>query len=116
MNRTREALKGAEPERARARGGHAESAAVVDPLPAEPATGAETSSPADTRAGVVAAKVLTRKPGRVSCTRPFTSDTLLARCPPISWNPDQEQCFSFARRRTRGAQNNFALSARDSTR
>lgn len=38
MNRIREALKGAEPERAPARGGHAESAAVVDPLPPEPAT------------------------------------------------------------------------------
>jgi hypothetical protein len=95
MNRIREALKGAEPERARARGGHAESAAVVDPLPAEPATGAETSPPADTRAGVVAVKVLTRKPGRVSCTRPFTSDTLLARCPPISWNPDPKTMFFF---------------------
>jgi hypothetical protein len=83
MNRIREALKGAEPERARARGGHAESAAVVDPLPA------------DTRAGVVAVKVLTRKPGRVSCTRPFTSDTLLARCPPISWNPDPKTMFFF---------------------
>jgi hypothetical protein len=95
MNRIREALKGAEPERARARGGHAESAAVVDPLPAEPATGAETSPPADNRAGVVAAKMLTRKPGSVSCTRPFTSDTLLARCPPISWNPHPKTMLFF---------------------
>lgn len=95
MNRIREALKGAEPERAPARGGHAESAAVVDPLPAEPATGAETLPPADTRAGVVAAKMLTRKPRSVSCTRPFTSDTLLARCPPISWNPHPKTMLFF---------------------
>jgi hypothetical protein len=98
MNRIREGLKGAEQQRAAARGGHAESAAVVDRLPAEPATGAETSPPADTRAGVVAAKVLIRKPGRVSGTRPFTSDTLLARCPPISWNPDPKTMLFFARR------------------
>lgn len=95
MNRIREALKGAEPERAPARGGHAESAAVVDPLPAEPATGAETLPPADTRAGVVAAEMLTRKPRSVSCTRPFTSDTLLARCPPISWNPHPKTMLFF---------------------
>ena len=83
MNRIREALKGAEQERAAARAGHAKSAAVVEPPPVEPANGAETSPPADTRAGGI---------------------------------PIPKRCFSFASRRTRGAQNNFALSARDSTR
>jgi len=45
MNRIREALKGAEQERAAARAGHAESAAVVEPPPVEPANGADPPLP-----------------------------------------------------------------------
>ena len=96
MSRIHEALKRAEQERAASQGTRSDASPVMDlPAQAPDPVAADVARPAMPAAPVNAPSAPSAGHGMPSFSSPFTLDTLLARCTPAEWKPDDKTMLFF---------------------